>query len=88
MKNTTAYIQAEIAAVTAINATTIVTRDCKCAALKELNAALPGEGESSINWAERNGSWFQLHAARVYSAGFFDGLEAVLTADYAERRNG
>jgi hypothetical protein len=84
MKNTTAYIQAEIAAIRAINTMSNVAQDCRRAALKELNAALPNEGEKPINWAERNSSWFQLHAARVYSDKFFDGLEAQLHADCAE----
>jgi hypothetical protein len=84
MKNTTAYIQTEIAAITAIEAKFNITRDCKRAALKELNTALPLFGETAMEWAERNSGWFQLHAARVYSENFFEGLEAVLVADHAE----
>jgi len=83
MKNMETVIKDEISRVSALVPATNVDQSQQAAALAELKTAMPADGETALQWAERNCSWFQATPARIHTADFFARVAAAGEADFA-----
>ena len=61
-----------------------VEQAARAGAIKEATEAMPLDGESPLEWAERNAAWFQCPIAGIYREGFFEAVEAAGEKDYNE----
>ena len=84
MRNLHQVISDEIARLRALRPTMSVAQSARNGAIKESTDALPVEGETPLEWAERNAAWFQCPIAGIYSEGFFEAVEAAGEKDYNE----
>lgn len=84
MKNLHKVISEEIERLNGISPITSVKQAARAGAIKEATEALPRNGESPLEWAERNTVWFQCHAAGIYREGFFEDVEQAGEQDYQE----
>ena len=84
MKNLHKVISAEIERLDGLRPMTTVQRSAHSGAIKEATEALPRNGESPLEWAERNAAWFQCPVAEAYREGFFEEVEAAGEKDYNE----
>lgn len=84
MRNTSQVISAEIERLKGWFPGTTTTQAARAGAIKEATEALPRNGESPLEWAERNAAWFQCPVAEAYREGFFEEVEAAGEKDYNE----
>ena len=84
MKNLHQVISDEIERLRALRPTMSVAQSARNGAIKESIEALPVEGETPLEWAERNAAWFQCPIAGIYREGFFEAVEAAGEKDYNE----
>ena len=84
MKNLHQVISAEIERIKGWFPIMNIEQAAKAGAIKEATEALPRDGETPLEWAERNAVWFQCPVDGVYSEGFFEAVEAAGEKDYNE----
>ena len=84
MKNLYQVIRAEIERLECLCPVTNVKQAARVGAINEASEALPKEGESPLEWAERNAVWFQCPVAGIYRDGFFEDVEKAGERDYEE----
>lgn len=84
MKNLHQVISAEIERLEGWFPGTTTAQAARAGAIKEATEALPLDGESPLDWAERNAAWFQCPVAGAYRDGFFEAVEAAGEQDYNE----
>ena len=83
MKNLHKVISAEIERLDGLRPVTTVQQAARAGAIKEATEALPRNGESPLEWAERNAVWFQCPGA-MYREGFFEDVDRAGEQDYEE----
>lgn len=84
MRNTSQIISAEIERLKGWFPVTTTTQAARAGAIKEATEALPRNGESPLEWAERNAAWFQCHVAAAFREGFLEEVAAAGERDYIE----